>query len=281
MTDKLSFEEYLAALSQVNKAANPLTPSREGTQLKMAADELSALDDLAAESIAKWAQQSPERTNALGIAVGLSQEKLKNVLKAEFGTSSWRQVAQTQPTDLVNFLDREYSLLQLLADQVHTQYDFGDILVARASGRRGASAAGAAGRAVEDQVEDIVRGLGLSRVSTRTQFRGQGRQSATCDVLVEDGNESPFAAIACKGFDSTGSKLSDAVGEIATMARVRLPRTSVYAVVDGIGWNSRQSDLRRIHDMWVRDEIDGLYTLNTVDDLRAAIELAAKRADLI
>lgn len=213
--------------------------------------------------------------------MGLSQEKLKNVLKTEFGTSSWRQVASNQAADLVWFLDKEYGLVQLLKDQLHTSYDFGDILVARTSGRRGASAAGAAGRAVEDQVEAIVRGLGLQNVSTRTQFQGRGQETSPCDVLVQDKSGAPFAAIACKGFDSTGSKLSDAVGEISTMARVRLPRTSVYAVVDGIGWNSRHSDLRRIHDMWMKDEIDGLYTLKTIDDLRADIEAVAKRVGLI
>ena len=54
-------------------------------------------------------------------------------------------------------------------------------------------------------------------------------------------------AVAAKGFDSTGSKLTDAVREIEEMADVRLPRQFIMAVIDGIGWKSRQSDLRRIY----------------------------------
>lgn len=75
-------------------------------------------------------------------------------------------------------------------------------------------------------------------------------------------------AVAAKGFDSTGSKLSDAVREIEEMADARTGRQVVLAVVDGIGWKRRLADLKRIWNLWDSGEIDGLYTLGTLDQFR-------------
>lgn len=57
--------------------------------IKEAAESLAALDEITAISLASWAADHPARVNVLGLAVGLSQEKLKNSLKHHFGTSGW------------------------------------------------------------------------------------------------------------------------------------------------------------------------------------------------
>lgn len=88
-------------------------------------------------------------------------------------------------------------------------------------------------------------------------------------------------AVAAKGFDSTGSKLTDAVREIEEMADVRLPRQFVMAVIDGIGWKSRIADLRRLYDLWERQQIDGMYTLLTLDRFRADLAEAARLRGLL
>ncbi len=49
--------------------------------------------------------------------------------------------------------------------------------------------------------------------------------------------------------------------EVESMARVREPRQFVYAVIDGIGWLSRQADLRRIHSLWAQRSTDGMFSL--------------------
>ena len=81
---------------------------------------------------------------------------------------------------------------------------------------------------------------------------------------------------AVKGFDSTGSKLSDAVREMKEMAETRLPRQFVFAFVDGIGWHGRRADLRRIYDLWANREIDGLYSLKTVESFQRDLAEAAR-----
>ncbi|ETW24051.1 hypothetical protein MGAST_10660 [Mycobacterium gastri 'Wayne'] len=82
-------------------------------------------------------------------------------------------------------------------------------------------------------------------------------------------------------FDSTGSKLTDAVREIEEMADVRLPTQCIMAVIDGIGWKSRQADLRRIHFLWTNKQIDGMYTLSNLDQFRDDLALAARLRHLI
>ncbi len=65
------------------------------------------------------------------------------------------------------------------------------------------------------------------------------------------------------------------------MAEVRLPTQLVLAVIDGIGWKSRQSDLRRIHQLWATRQIDGMYTLVTLDRFRTDVAEFARLRRLI
>lgn len=87
--------------------------------------------------------------------------------------------------------------------------------------------------------------------------------------------------VAAKAFDSTGSKLTDAVHEIEEMASVRRPTQFVCAVIDGIGWKSRISDLKCIYDLWTNNSIDGMYTLATLPAFQKDLSEAAKLRRLL
>ncbi len=65
------------------------------------------------------------------------------------------------------------------------------------------------------------------------------------------------------------------------MAEVRLPRQFIMAVIDGIGWKNRVNDLRQIYALWERDQIDGMYTLATLDRFRDDLVLAARLRRLL
>jgi hypothetical protein len=84
-----------------------------------------------------------------------------------------------------------------------------------------------------------------------------------------------------KGFNSTGSKLTDAVREIVEMAEVRRPNQFVFAFIDGLGWLRREKDLGRIYQLWSRDEIDGLYSLARMEEFRVDLRDAALRLGLL
>ena len=122
----------------------------------------------------------------LGLAVGLSQEKLRNVLKHHFDTSGWTTLARTRPVKLIAMLERDYDLVRLLEVQRARAYDFGDVLLARAGTRATATRAGASGRRVDDDIEAIARDLGLTH-QTRTRFTSRNGRTAPCDLVVPSG----------------------------------------------------------------------------------------------
>lgn len=274
-----TFEEYLASLGQLTAHTDPTRATEETVRIKAAAASLAELDEITPDTLAAWAAEHYASANVLGLAVGLSQERLKTTLKYHLGTSGWLTLARERPSDLVEMLDREFELVHLVDFQRRRSYDFGDILVARASTRQTANSAAASGRMVEDHIEAIANDLGLP-CETRTRFIGRNRRTAPCDLVIPSGSNADIA-VAAKGYDSTGSKLGDAVREIEEMADVRLPRQYIMAVIDGIGWNNRLSDLKKIYILWERQQIDGMYTLATLDRFRDDLQQAARLRGLL
>lgn len=176
-------------------------------------------------------------------------------------------------------LNREYELVRLVGEQRSRVYNFGDILAARAGTRATARRASAAGRRVEDEIQAVAERLDLP-YQLRTRFTGRNGRTAACDLVIP-ASEPAAVAVAAKGFDSTGSKLTDSVREIEEMAEVRMPQQFILAVVDGIGWKNRQADLRRIYRLRERNQIDGMYTLAMLDAFEADIRRAAQIRGLV
>lgn len=269
-----SFDEYLNSLGRLSAHVDPLASTPEAAEIRQAVQSLMDLPVIDVDTIASWIRAHPAWVPVLGLTVGLSQEKLKNTLRHAFETSSWSTLARDRPGELTGLLDEDLDLLRLLRVQRQNTYDFGDILVARAGPRATATRAGASGRRIEDEIEAIAVDLGLG-YQTRTRFTGRNGRTGPCDLVIPDGTSADIV-VAAKGFDSTGSKLTDAVREIEEMADVRLARQFVIAVIDGIGWKSRQADLRRIHSLWESRQIDGMYTLATLGNFRTDVEQAAR-----
>jgi hypothetical protein len=236
---------------------------------------------LSRPTVSNLIKTEPDLVPILGLVVGLSQEALKNTLRYRLGSSGWIQLARTRPAEVVALLDNEFNLLARLAKERKHRWDYGDVLLERAGSRGLAGRAIGRGKALENQVELLVGKEGLDLpYKLRTRFVGSGGRDAPCDVAIPDGGNKALIAIAIKGFDSTGSKLSDAVREVVEMAEVRLPRQFVYAVVDGIGWKSRKADLHRIYDLWTKNMIAGVYSVASFSEFRSELESAARRLSL-
>lgn len=279
MSEPISFEEYLGVLGRLTGHVDPTASTPEAESIKEAARSLAALSAIDVSTLSLWASTHSGDVPVLGLVVGLGQERLKNALRDRFDTSGWVKLARERPQDLIEWLDQDFDLIRMLNTQQHRDYEFGDVLVARAGTRVTATQAGQRGRKVEDEIEAIAADLGL-RYATRTRFTGRNGRSAPCDLVVPDSTDAEIV-VAAKGFDSTGSKLTDAVREIEEMADVRRPRQFVIAVIDGIGWKSRKSDLRKIHSLWEQQHIDGMYTLATLDQFRDDLEEAARLRRLL
>lgn len=275
-----SFDEYVATLGRLTAHVDPTAATPESAEIKKATESLAGLPEVTEAALAAWVRIHPSHAYVLALAVGLSQEKFKNTLRHHLGTTGWVAVSQTRPEELIRMLETEFDLVRMLQVQLDRTYGFGDVLVARAGGRVMASMGSRSGRRVEDEIEAIARDLGLPCMP-RTRFVGRDLRSAPCDLAIPSDQDGAQIVVAAKGFDSTGSKLTDAVREIEEMAAVRLPTQFVMVVVDGIGWKSRQADLRSIYNLWATRSLDGMYTLASLDVFRGDLEHAARLRRLL
>lgn len=279
MSDSPDLIAYTQRLRRLTAHADPMAGNNHATAIRSAAASLEALPDVTEPTLVKWVAEHPEGVYTLGLVVGLSQEKLKNLLRPEFGTASWAQAARADAARLVAWLDSEFGLLPSLDAQRGRPYSFGDVLAARGTSRQTATSAGAAGRLIEDQVEAIVKELGLP-YQMRGRFVGVNGRTGPADLAIPSFTDCVIA-VGCKGFDSTGSKLTAAVSEITEMVDVHRPHQYLMAVVDGIGWLGRMGDFRRMWEHFEQRRIEGLYTLSDLDQFREDLQDAARRARLL
>jgi len=251
------------------------------TEAKLLANSLIGMDQVSCEALAALIQEHPKWVPMLASCVGLGLEQLKRRLRYHLGTSGWIILARREPLRLIATLDREFNITSAVEQQRHKKWTFAEVLADRVLWSQGrASHSVLRGRLLENAVEQVLNTLGL-RYEMRKQFKGIHNQAAPCDFAVPASGDEAMIVGAVKGFNSTGSKLSDAVREVEQMANVRLPTQFVFAFIDGIGWLGRQADLKRIHKLWSQRSIDGLYSLARIDAFQSDLTTAAKRLGLI
>jgi hypothetical protein len=278
----ISFDDFLTGLTALGSAAPDADAiAAQAREASEAATALLELPEVTAANVARLVQAHPEWLPYFASCVGLGREQLKRQLQHRLRTSGWLTLARRRSLELVEELDRGFGLLRAIREQRAQQWSFADVLVERARwSQRSASQSIARGRRLEDVVEETVRGLGLP-YEMRVRFTGPRGLDAPCDFAVPAGGSAALIVGAVKGFDSTGSKLTDAVREIEQLAKVRLPRQFVFAFVDGIGWLGRRADLRRIYQLWHEHEIDGLYSLTRREEFHQDLGAAARRLGLL
>jgi hypothetical protein len=274
-----TFEEFEGTLNRLGGTASTNPGAKQHFRREAIGVQTVGLNR---QAVSKLVKGQPTIVPILGLVVGLSQEALKNTLRHRLGSSGWLTLASQRSAELVALLDDEFDLLAELGKQRSAKWDYIDVLLERAGSRGLAGRAISRGRALEDRVQQLVGKDGLNLpYKLRTRFVGTRGRTEPCDVAIPDSGDKALIVIAIKGFDSTGSKLSDAVREIIAMAEIAQPRQFVYAVVDGIGWKSRRSDLHRIYDLWTNHLIEGAYTLARFEQFRDELESAAKRLGLL
>lgn len=271
----VSFEDYVGSLGRLTAKMDPLATTEAADDIRAAVSTLEALDGITVETLAAWVLAHPDQSYVLALIVGLSREKLVNHLRDWFSVGTWRKASLLYSDQFVAKLDEEFDLFRLLRIQRGATYTLADVLVARAGTRVTATRAGQSGRKIEDEIEAIAQSLHLP-YQPRTRFEGRNGRTAPADLAVPTTGRGCVIAVAAKGFDSTGSKLTDAVREIEEMADARTGGQVALAVVDGIGWKGRLADLKRIWSLWDSHQIDGLYTLATLDQFRTDLDHYAK-----
>jgi hypothetical protein len=115
------------------------------------------------------------------------------------------------------------------------------------------------GRDLEDLVETVIQRVFGDHYDTRCRFIGARRLVAKCDFAIP-GKELPRIVVEAKGYGATGSKMSDIIGDLDTIIREKRHDTTLIFVTDGLTWNQRKSDLRKIIERQNRGEITWVYT---------------------
>lgn len=271
----VTYEKFWKSIGPAAEPVDLLADTEDTVKLRAAAEELSAMETLTATGLADWLQDREEALRVLGLSVGLGKERLASHIKGWTGDASIKTAVRKNPGTVVDHLDRDYGLIARLALDRNAAFRFADIVVARSGTRGTAARAAAAGRGLEDRLEEVAESLGLE-YRTRGRFTGTGNRDAPFDLAIVR-NDEPVIVVAAKAFDSTGSKLTDAVREVQDMANVRKPTQFVFAAVDGLGWLRRDADLRRLHELYTSHRIDGLYTAAMLDRFRQDLIEAARR----
>lgn len=120
------------------------------------------------------------------------------------------------------------------------------------------SASQLADRDLEAEVVAIARDLGLPHVAG-ADFAGLGGSApATCVVTARG---MPFlGVVVCREPEP-----AEALAAVTSMSQV------VLVVVDAANWRSSWPALRRIHTLWERRMVAGVYTVVSINELRGDV----------
>lgn len=77
----------------------------------------------------------------------------------------------------------------------------------------------------------------------------------------------PKIVIEAKGFEATGSKLTDFLGDVMKIIEAKESRTYFFVVTDGRGWRNRPSDLNHLIKRQHDKDIDMIYTTSRLAQL--------------
>ena len=174
------------------------------------------------------------------------------------GWVALRTLARKEPQQMARALV-EIGMPELIRDQVWRQWTINDVLVDRYKLGRGRAIAGQSrGRGLENEVEAILRSVDVP-YQTRVTFTAADGTTAKCDFAIPT-REEPLIVIEAKGYEATGSKLTDFLGDVLKIKQAKGYHTYLFVVTDGRGWFNRQSDLKRLVDLHVDGTVEMIYT---------------------
>lgn len=198
--------------------------------------------------------------------LALSKDSMVAALRRELGTEGIGvKRYKAEPDTFLGALER-IGLPDAMATAINYQPVWSDILIERLRSGRGSAISGQRrGRGVEDFAEAMVREVFEDRYETRCTFTGADKKTAKCDVAVPDRHR-PRIVIEAKGYGATGSKMTDIIGDLDSIIDAMRRDTWLLFVTDGMTWNSRASDLRKIVERQNQGKIARVYTTKMRDE---------------
>lgn len=105
----------------------------------------------------------------------------------------------------------------------------------------------------------------------RCSFTGARGKTAKCDFAVPS-RANPQIVIEAKGYGATGSKMTDVIGDIEKIIEAKRADTAFLFFTDGLTWNQRKNDLRKIVGYQNAGDITRIYTSAMGDQLKADLQ---------
>jgi hypothetical protein len=219
--------------------------------------------DITADQLAKLLQEQPLTLDVLRLLCGEGQEPMAHRICDALGGQrrGWtalRGLARKKPAELAAALVA-IGIPDLVRQQLGRSWTIDDVLLDRYKLGRGRAIAGQSrGRGLENEVEAILQGIPVP-YATRVTFSGPGGVTAKCDFAIPT-REEPLIVIEAKGYEATGSKLTDFLGDVLKIKQAKGYHTYLFVVTDGRGWFNRQSDLKRLVDLHLDGTVEMIYT---------------------
>ena len=176
-----------------------------------------------------------------------------------------RKLSYREPEKMAGIMI-DLELPVLIQEYAMKKWTTKDILVERYKMSRGRAIAGQSrGRGLEDEVQKVLneRGIPYQRGVT---FTGQRGNTAKCDFCIPT-KDHPKIVLEAKGFEATGSKLTDFLGDILKIGQAKEYQMYFFVVTDGRGWHNRQSDLKKLVKFHDDGLVDMIYTRARLHDL--------------
>ncbi|MEK7763577.1 MAG: DpnII family type II restriction endonuclease [Nitrospirota bacterium] len=201
--------------------------------------------------------------------LGFSKDRFIPALRVALGkTSAGVTVYRENKTVFIEALV-QLGILEAMAAQTNRVPLWSDVLVERLRSGRGSAISGQKrGRDVEDFAEAIVKKVFGKKYSLRCNFTGSRNQIAKCDFAIPS-KSAPRIIIESKGYGATGSKMTDVIGDIEKIIAAKRADTAFLFFTDGLTWNQRQSDLKKIVEYQNAGDITRIYTYAMAESLEA------------
>ncbi|NLE59139.1 MAG: hypothetical protein GX616_12315 [Planctomycetes bacterium] len=236
-------------------------------------DSLSSLRRLkhapAVTDLAAMLEHNPAFLDVCRLLMGEGQESAAHRLckHLDMRAATWsrlRLLARQDPTRMASAIVA-LGVPDLIVNDLRRNWTLEDILLERYRMSRGRAIAGQKrGRALEDRVEQVLRGIPVA-FEPRVRFIGKRGQGAKCDFAII-GRDHPKIVVEAKGFEATGSKLTDFLGDVLKIGQVKEYHTYFFLVTDGRGWLNRESDLKRLIEYHNEGLVDMIYTQARLED---------------
>lgn len=219
--------------------------------------------------------ENPVFVDLCRLFLGEGQDPVANKLREPLGLRSltWdrvRRIARKNPHEMAKALS-SLGVPETIFDHVSKEWQVEDILIDRYRLMRGRAIQGQVrGHNLEAKVEAILESKNIP-FEARVTFTGKRGITAKCDIAIPSRTH-PKIVIEVKAFESTGSKLTDFLGDVRKILEAKESQMYFLIVTDGRGWHNRLSDLRKLVEFQNAKDIDMIYSTFSLSDLAAATE---------